>query len=56
MTRTKELRKNDLQTKTNVTPLEMSGRGVIAYVCFYVSFCSVVNCGLIPFYYFFIWR
>ena len=51
MTRTKEPRKNDLQTTTNVPPPELSGRGVIANFFFYVIFCVVVGClALIPLY------
>ena len=43
MTRTKELRKNDLQTLTNVIPPELSRRDVIDHVCLYVFYYFVVK-------------
>ena len=53
MTRIKELRKNDSQTTTNVTLPKMSGRFVIANVCFNVIFSVVVTClGFISLYFF----
>ena len=54
MTRTKDHRKNCIQTTTIVTPPEMSGRCVIANVCFKVIFNVILGCsGLILIYYFF---
>lgn len=44
LTRIKELRKNDSQTTANVTLPKMSGRFVIANVCFNVIFSVVVTC------------
>ena len=54
MTRTKDQRKNYIQTTIIVTPPEMSGRCVIADVCFKVIFSVILSCsGLILIYYFF---